>query len=58
MFDTLRLVPLFSHLSDEDLVRLSEGVTRVELASKQVLFSEGVAGDRAYVIEAGELEII
>jgi predicted CoA-binding protein/signal transduction histidine kinase len=54
----LRKVELFASLPDEDLWRLCEMVEEVELAHGQELFAEGSQGDRAYVIESGELEIL
>lgn len=58
MYEFLRKVPLFSGLPDEDLERLCQMVEEVNLAPGQELFAEGSIGDRAYVIELGELEII
>lgn len=58
MNDFLRRVPLFAGLPEEDLNRLCEMVERVHLPAGQVLFEEGSRGDRAYVIESGELEVI
>ncbi len=58
MYEFLRKVPLFADLPDEDLSRLCEMVERVHLPAGQELFAEGSRGDRAYVIESGELEVI
>ncbi len=58
MYDFLRKVPLFADLPEEDLNRLCEMVERVQLPAGQELFAEGSVGDKAYVIEAGELEVI
>jgi signal transduction histidine kinase len=57
VFETLRLVPLFAHLSDEDLESLCTSVERIHLSDGEFLFREGDSGDAAFVIEAGELEI-
>ncbi len=54
----LRNVPLFSNLPDDDLMRICELATRVTLEPGEELFAEGSPGDRAYVIESGELEIV
>lgn len=54
----LRQVPLFTGLPDEDLRRLSEGLTDCFLGPGQPLFHEGDEGDKAYVITKGELEIL
>ncbi len=58
MYDFLRKVPLFADLPEADLARLCEMVERVQLPAGEVLFEEGSRGDRAYVIESGELEVI
>ncbi len=54
----LRKVPLFADLPERDLDRLCEMVGKIVLPAGQDLFVEGSRGDRAYVIETGELEII
>ncbi len=53
----LRSVPLFSELSDQDLLRICKDVAEVDLEEGELLFEEGAHGDRAYVIQSGELEI-
>ena len=58
MYDFLRKVPLFAELPEADLNRLCAMVEQVKLPAGQVLFEEGSRGDRAYVIESGELEVI
>jgi len=58
MYEFLRKVPLFSGLPDEDMERLCQMVEEVTLAPGQELFAEGSIGDKAYVIEWGEVEII
>ena len=58
MYDFLRKVPLFADLPEADLNRLCEMVERVQLPAGAELFAEGSRGDRAYVIESGELEVI
>jgi signal transduction histidine kinase len=54
----LEAVPLFSGLPEEDLQRLSSGVTEVRLDKGAELFREGDDGDAAYVIIEGEIEIV
>ena len=54
----LRNVPLFADLADGDLQELCELVESVELQPGDRLFDEGEAGDRAYVIESGHIEIL
>lgn len=58
MYDFIRKVPLFSDLPDEDLDRLCGMMEVVDLPAGQELFAEGSRGDRAYIIESGELEVI
>jgi signal transduction histidine kinase/predicted CoA-binding protein len=58
MREVLAKVPLLADLSPADLDHLA-GVVKAETADAgKVLFEEGDAGDRAYVIVAGELEIL
>lgn len=54
----LRNVPLFANLPEEDLYRICEMATRVSLEAGEELFAEGSPGNKAYVIESGELEIV
>ena len=58
MYDFLNKVPLFANLPEADLKRLSQMVEEVRLSAGQELFAEGSPGDRAYIMQAGELEII
>ena len=53
----LRRVPLFSGLADDDLAHLAARADTQELELNEVLFEEGSAGDRAYVVEQGKLEV-
>jgi signal transduction histidine kinase len=54
----LEAVPLFSGLPEEDLTRLSAAVSEMSLEDGDELFREGAEGDSAYVIVAGEIEIV
>ncbi len=58
MFESLKQVPLFAGLPEEDLLRLSETVEEVRLSAGEALFTEGSPGHQAYVIKEGELEIL
>jgi signal transduction histidine kinase len=58
MKEFLKKVPFFANLPDEDLERLCQILERLELSAGEELFAEGSDGDRAYIIETGELEII
>ena len=53
----LRKIPLFADLPDDDLERLCQMADEVTLEAGQSLFAEGDAGDRAYIIREGEIEI-
>lgn len=54
----LGTVPIFAELPDEDLARLSSGITEIQLEKGETLFDEGDEADNAYVIAEGELEIL
>jgi signal transduction histidine kinase len=56
--DRLRTVPLFAEMTVTDLDRICDSVTEVNLRRGDALFAEGDAGDHAYVIVDGELEVI
>ncbi|MBW3662415.1 MAG: cyclic nucleotide-binding domain-containing protein [Actinobacteria bacterium] len=56
--ERLKRVPIFAGLDDDDLERICRGVEDVHLGPGEVLFREGEAGDRAYVIVSGGLEIL
>jgi len=57
-FDFLKKVPLFADLPDDDLDRLCAVVNEVDIPTGKNLFTEGEAGDKAYVIMAGEVDIL
>ncbi len=57
-YDILKSVPLFADLPPEDLDELCHNVDEVQLSAGQRLFAEGEAGDRAYVVSSGELEVL
>lgn len=54
----LKEVELFRGLSDEDVARIGGEVSEVALDSGQMLFEERDPGDQAYLVTAGELEIL
>ena len=58
MYEFLRKVPLFTNLSDEDLDNLCQDAQEIDIPAGVELFAEGSEGDRAYVIQGGELDII
>ena len=54
----LDAVALFAGLSDDELAQLAANADTVRLEPGAELFAEGDAGDGAYVITVGELEIV
>jgi signal transduction histidine kinase/predicted CoA-binding protein len=58
MFDFLKKVPLFANLPDDDLALLCEVVVEEHFPVNTLIFTEGEVGDKAYVIMAGEVEIM
>jgi len=54
----LSKVPLFANLSADDLSHLCETVEVVNLSPGDLLFAQGSTGDKAYVIQDGEVEIL
>ena len=58
MFEFLKKVPLFASLPDDDLESLCRLVTEQDIPANQVIFTEGEIGDKAYVIMAGEIDIL
>lgn len=58
MYEFLKKVELFSGLNDDDLARVMDELETVHLNKGEVLFSEGEPGDKAYIIESGELEVV
>ena len=58
MYDFLKKVEFLAELPEADLERLCQVIEKVELSAGQELFAEGSPGDRAYIIQSGELEIV
>ena len=58
MQEFLCKIPLFANLSEEDLARVCEMVEEVQLSKGDILFSQGSAGDKAYIVREGEVEIL
>ena len=54
----LKKVPLFADLPEADLDRLCELAEEIKLAAGEELFAEGSPGDKAYIIQVGELEVV
>ena len=58
IFDFLQKVPLFADLPEEDLIEICKEVEEVSLPKGEQLFAEGDQGDKAYVIQEGDLEVV
>lgn len=58
MYDFLKEVEFFAELPEADLERLCQIIEEVKLSAGQELFAEGSPGDRAYIIQTGDLEVI
>ena len=56
--ETLKKIPLFAGLSEEDFQRLCEMASEKTLDTGDVLFEEGHPGGQAFVIESGQMEIL
>jgi signal transduction histidine kinase len=54
----LEKVSLFSNLTETDLKHICDMVQEVRLTAGEELFAEGSPGDRAYVIQEGQLEVL
>lgn len=57
MFETLRQVPLFAQLSDEQLQWIIEHTSEVRLAPGELLFAEGNPADHFYILLSGEIHV-
>src|SRR5690554_7331491 len=53
--ELLNRVPLFHNLSEEDFRRICGMIEEMDLPAGETLFDEGSPGDRAYIIQSGEL---
>ena len=57
MEDVVRNAPLFLALDEEASVALRASMVEIDFARGQVVFSEGDAGDRLYVIVDGKIKL-
>ncbi|NEX23126.1 Crp/Fnr family transcriptional regulator [Thiorhodococcus mannitoliphagus] len=57
MIDELRRAPLLSRLEADQLERVSQHAQRVRLTSDQLLFSQGDAAERFYLLLAGQMQL-
>lgn len=58
ILDFLKKVPFLTDLPDEDLQELAESVETINLKKGEILFEEDTEGDRTYIIQDGEVEIL
>ena len=56
--ETLKKIPLFAGMSEQDFQRLCEMVGEKKLAKGDLLFEEGNPGGQAFVIESGQVEVL
>jgi CRP-like cAMP-binding protein len=57
MIEELRTAPLFSGLSDEQLERVARHAARVSLDAGQLLFSQGDASQRFFLVLEGQVRL-
>ena len=57
MLDQLRRAPLLSRLEPAQLERVSRHAVRVRLAAEQLLFSQGDAANRFYLLVEGQMRL-
>jgi CRP-like cAMP-binding protein len=57
MLDTLRLVPLFAQLSDDQLQWITEHTSEVRLTPGALLFAEGNPAEHFYILLTGEIQV-
>ncbi len=55
---TLRRIPMFAELDEEDLEWIAGSAEHVDLAAGDVLTSEGDPGDALFAIAEGELDVV
>lgn len=56
--DTLRAVPLFAHLSDEEIGRLAAAVRDRTYPRNSVILFEDDPGDALYVVVGGQVKVV
>src|SRR5712692_8628280 len=54
----LRRVPLFSHLSDNDIARLAESARERSYPKNSVILFEDDPGDALYVVKQGQVKVV
>jgi phosphoserine phosphatase RsbU/P len=56
--ETLHRIPLFASLPEDEMARVERALQERRYVAGDVLFAEGDAGDRFYIISAGQLEVV
>ncbi len=57
MIDDLRNAPLLSRLSDEQLERIRRGAVQRRLDEGELLFTQGDAAERFYLVQSGQVRL-
>ncbi|MEE2679570.1 MAG: Crp/Fnr family transcriptional regulator, partial [Myxococcota bacterium] len=55
--DSLRTIPLFAEVADDDLESISELLIERRIPKGRTIVEEGLAGDYMYVIREGEVKV-
>jgi CRP/FNR family cyclic AMP-dependent transcriptional regulator len=56
--DTLRAIPLFEHLADDELARMAEVTRQRKYPKGSVILFEDDPGDALYVVVAGQVKVV
>lgn len=56
--DTLRAIPLFEHLTDDELARMAEVTRQRKYPKGSVILFEDDPGDALYVVVAGQVKVV
>ncbi len=57
-FNSLKTLKIFSELKPSEIETLIKGIETVNLSPEDFLFREGDAGDAAYIVQSGRLQIL
>lgn len=55
---TLKVIPLFSNVAEEELEELRPGLKVMKLDSGELVVKEGDAADRLFVLVSGEVQVV
>ncbi len=58
VLETLRQVPLFSHLSEEEIKRLSAATRQKMYPKNSIIVFEDDPGDALYVVDSGQVKVV